>query len=97
MPGVPDVYQGCELTGLALVDPDNRRPVDFTRGRELLAAARAPGRRQPAGWTEKLLVTSAALRLRRAHPDWFAAGYQPAGRRGPGGRARGRVRRGGRR
>ena len=29
MPGVPDVYQGCELTGLSLVDPDNRRPVDF--------------------------------------------------------------------
>ena len=29
MPGVPDVYQGCDLTDLSLVDPDNRRPVDY--------------------------------------------------------------------
>jgi len=41
MPGVPDVYQGCELTGLSLVDPDNRRPVDFARRRSLLAALEA--------------------------------------------------------
>jgi (1->4)-alpha-D-glucan 1-alpha-D-glucosylmutase len=38
MPGVPDVYQGCELGGFSLVDPDNRRPVDFDRRRDLLAA-----------------------------------------------------------
>ncbi|HKB31250.1 MAG TPA: malto-oligosyltrehalose synthase [Streptosporangiaceae bacterium] len=38
MPGVADVYQGCELTGLSLVDPDNRRPVDFARRRRMLAA-----------------------------------------------------------
>jgi (1->4)-alpha-D-glucan 1-alpha-D-glucosylmutase len=38
MPGVPDVYQGCELSGLALVDPDNRRPVDFARRQSMLAA-----------------------------------------------------------
>src|SRR6185436_17291686 len=37
MPGVPDVYQGCELAGRSLVDPDNRRPVDYARRRELLA------------------------------------------------------------
>jgi (1->4)-alpha-D-glucan 1-alpha-D-glucosylmutase len=37
MPGVPDVYQGCELGGFSLVDPDNRRPVDFARRRDLLA------------------------------------------------------------
>ncbi|MBO0819229.1 MAG: malto-oligosyltrehalose synthase [Nocardiopsaceae bacterium] len=36
MPGVPDMYQGCELAALSLVDPDNRRPVDFARRRELL-------------------------------------------------------------
>ncbi len=36
MPGVPDVYQGCELTGLSLVDPDNRRPVDYARRQALL-------------------------------------------------------------
>jgi (1->4)-alpha-D-glucan 1-alpha-D-glucosylmutase len=38
MPGIPDVYQGCELSGLALVDPDNRRPVDFARRQLMLAA-----------------------------------------------------------
>ena len=37
MVGVPDIYQGCELSGLSLVDPDNRRPVDFARRRALLA------------------------------------------------------------
>ena len=82
MPGVADTYQGCELAGLALVDPDNRRPADFTQGRELLAALAAG--RAPAGLAgEKLLVTTAALRLRRAHPDWFAAGYQPLAAEGP--------------
>ena len=37
MAGVPDIYQGCELSGLSLVDPDNRRPVDFGQRRALLA------------------------------------------------------------
>ncbi|HEY9244047.1 MAG TPA: malto-oligosyltrehalose synthase, partial [Streptosporangiaceae bacterium] len=82
MPGVPDTYQGCELAGLALVDPDNRQPADFTRGRELLAAQRA-GRPAAGLDGEKLLVTSTALTLRRAHPDWFAAGYQPLAAEGP--------------
>ncbi len=82
MPGVPDIYQGCELAGLALVDPDNRAPADFTRGRELLAALRA-GRPAAGLDAEKLLVTSTALRLRRAYPDWFAAGYQPLAAEGP--------------
>src|SRR6202042_2074667 len=39
MPGVPDVYQGCEAAALSLVDPDNRHPVDFDRRQVLLAAA----------------------------------------------------------
>ncbi len=84
MPGVPDVYQGCELAGLSLVDPDNRRPVDFEARHALLAALHAPGRGAgpgldgPAGRDlAKLLVTSRALRLRRDHPDWFAGDYQP--------------------
>jgi (1->4)-alpha-D-glucan 1-alpha-D-glucosylmutase len=87
MPGVPDVYQGCELAGLFLVDPDNRRPVNFARRRSLLAGFDAgdPGvlealaGRDPAGRLDaaKLLVTSRALRLRREHPDWFAGGYTP--------------------
>src|SRR5205814_9118888 len=40
-PGVPDFYQGTELWDLSLVDPDNRRPVDDTRRRELLAGLKA--------------------------------------------------------
>jgi (1->4)-alpha-D-glucan 1-alpha-D-glucosylmutase len=74
MPGVPDVYQGCELAGLSLVDPDNRRPVDFDRRQQMLKSDLATTDGLDAA---KLLVTSAALRLRRSHPDWFAAGYQP--------------------
>src|SRR4029077_10664440 len=72
MPGVPDVYQGCELAGFSLADPDNRRPGDFARRRRLLAAQgpRPPGRATEGGHSpdrldqEKLLVTSTALRLR---------------------------------
>jgi (1->4)-alpha-D-glucan 1-alpha-D-glucosylmutase len=82
MPGVADLFQGCELEGLALVDPDNRRPVDFARRRELLAALDGGG----AGGgldADKLRVTVAALRLRRAHPAWFAGDYQPLPAVGP--------------
>jgi (1->4)-alpha-D-glucan 1-alpha-D-glucosylmutase len=75
MPGVPDVYQGCELTSYALVDPDNRRPVDYDARRDLLARLDA-GERASGLDAEKLLVTSRALRLRRDHPDWFTS-YQP--------------------
>ncbi|MFE3197283.1 malto-oligosyltrehalose synthase [Embleya sp. NPDC059237] len=69
MPGVPDVYQGGELALYTLVDPDNRAPVDF-------------GREHGPLDTLKLKVTSAALRLRRAHPDWFAGAYTPLRARG---------------
>ncbi|WP_433350089.1 malto-oligosyltrehalose synthase [Microtetraspora malaysiensis] len=75
MPGVPDVYQGNEITDFSLVDPDNRRPVDFRRRRELLAEVLAPGAR-PTTWDgQKMLVTATALRLRdRLDP---AAPYAP--------------------
>lgn len=71
-PGVPDVYQGSELWELSLVDPDNRRPIDFGRRRDLLA-------RLDDGWlppvdesgAAKLLVASRALRLRRDQPSLF--------------------------
>ena len=82
MPGVPDVYQGCELVGLALVDPDNRRPVDYGRRRSRLARLDA-GRPPRDLDDEKLLVTSRALRLRRDRPSWFAAGYRPLAAAGP--------------
>src|ERR1700721_766788 len=83
MPGGPDLYQGCELTGLSLVDPDNRRPVDFQRRRRLLAALRT-GQYQGVGLdAEKLLLTNRARELRRDHPDWFAGGYTPLACEGP--------------
>jgi (1->4)-alpha-D-glucan 1-alpha-D-glucosylmutase len=82
MPGAADVYQGCELAGLALVDPDNRRLVDYGRRGALLAGLDAGS---PADGldAEKLLVTSRALRLRRDHPDWYAGGYAPVPASGP--------------
>jgi len=81
MPGVPDVYQGTEAGAYFLVDPDNRRPVDFDRLRRLLAELDAGFRPDPADDLDaaKLLVTSRALRLRRDHPEWFGARatYEP--------------------
>jgi (1->4)-alpha-D-glucan 1-alpha-D-glucosylmutase len=71
MPGVPDVYQGCELGGLSLVDPDNRRPVDYRRRRDLLSSLDEGRLDLALRDARKLLVTTSALRLRRRHPDWF--------------------------
>lgn len=70
MPGVPDVYQGTDLVDLSLVDPDNRRAVDYAERRGRLA--RLDGGAVPADLhDEKLLVTSAALRTRRERADFF--------------------------
>ncbi|MDR5700499.1 malto-oligosyltrehalose synthase [Agromyces aerolatus] len=76
-PGVPDVYQGSELWEQSLVDPDNRRPVDFGLRRRMLAELDA-GALPPidADGAAKLLVTSRALRLRRDRPDLFSD-YMP--------------------
>jgi (1->4)-alpha-D-glucan 1-alpha-D-glucosylmutase len=77
VPGVPDIYQGAELWEQSMVDPDNRRPVDFAQRQALL------GRRDlllddwPTGAIKQHLI-SAILGLRRVHPDLFAEGdYQP--------------------
>jgi (1->4)-alpha-D-glucan 1-alpha-D-glucosylmutase len=67
-PGVPDVYQGDELPYLALVDPDNRRPVDWAERRRALA-----GREPPA----KLELIRSTLALRRHRPEPFAGAYEP--------------------
>ena len=85
MPGVADVYQGCELAGFSLVDPDNRRPVDYAQRRAMLTALDecSPALDLDA---EKLLITSRALRLRRGHPDWFCGGYAPLRATGPAAR-----------
>jgi (1->4)-alpha-D-glucan 1-alpha-D-glucosylmutase len=82
MPGVPDVYQGCELAGFALVDPDNRRLVDYSRRRALLTARDAGSPADDLD-AEKLLVTARTLRLRGDHPGWFAGGYTPLPAEGP--------------
>ncbi len=78
IPGFPDVYQGCEIVDLSLVDPDNRRPVDYAQRAARLARLDAG---EPARDLddEKLLVTSRALRLRRRDPEVFGAGatYEP--------------------
>jgi (1->4)-alpha-D-glucan 1-alpha-D-glucosylmutase len=91
-PGVPDVYQGSELVDLSLVDPDNRRPVDYARRGACLAAIDAiahatPGERgarlralfdPPLDGRAKLFVIARALALRREHPALFAYGdYRP--------------------
>ncbi|GAA0809836.1 malto-oligosyltrehalose synthase [Spirilliplanes yamanashiensis] len=77
MPGVPDTYQGTELWDNSLVDPDNRRPVDFAARREMLASLDG-GWQPPVDETgaAKLLVVSRTLRLRRDRPDLFT-GYTP--------------------
>jgi (1->4)-alpha-D-glucan 1-alpha-D-glucosylmutase len=83
MPGVPDVYQGTELWDLSLVDPDNRRPVDFALRRRLLADlddGEVPAVDDTGA--AKLLVVSRVLRARRDHPEWFG-GYEPVEADGP--------------
>jgi (1->4)-alpha-D-glucan 1-alpha-D-glucosylmutase len=84
VPGVPDIYQGGELWDFSLVDPDNRRPVDFAQRRRLLDKISDTSGGELAGaWQdgrEKLFVTARLLGLRRDDPELFAAGdYQPLG------------------
>jgi (1->4)-alpha-D-glucan 1-alpha-D-glucosylmutase len=81
-PGVPDFYQGSELWDLSLVDPDNRRPVDFAlRSRLLDELEGAAASEMLDGWTDgriKLFVTTRALHLRRELPQVFVGGdYLP--------------------
>jgi (1->4)-alpha-D-glucan 1-alpha-D-glucosylmutase len=86
-PGVPDLYQGSELWDLSLVDPDNRRPVDFERRSRLLEESAAMGVEE--AWQRldeglpKMLLVSRALALRRRRPELFARGsYEPLRVRG---------------
>jgi (1->4)-alpha-D-glucan 1-alpha-D-glucosylmutase len=86
MPGVPDVFQGSELWEQSLVDPDNRRPVDFEVRREVLQRVLAGERPVLTPHSDepghaKLLVTQAALTLRRNQPHRFAT-YTPLAARG---------------
>ena len=87
-PGVPDIYQGSELWDLSLVDPDNRRPVDYQKRAQMLdsleeATLQDLMDRWPDG-AVKLFVTSRILRCRAAHPELFAHGaYEPVHSHGP--------------
>ncbi|WP_317891108.1 malto-oligosyltrehalose synthase [Edaphobacter bradus] len=83
-PGVPDLYQGTEVWDLSLVDPDNRRPVDYERRRRLFeemknmmgddAATRVMERADDG--MPKMWTIYHALQLRREHPEWFGADAQ---------------------
>ncbi|MFD6896110.1 malto-oligosyltrehalose synthase [Rhodococcus sp. NPDC060086] len=74
-PGIPDVYQGTELWDDSLVDPDNRRLVDYAERRRLLGADDVPA---------KFAVVRAALQLRRERPASFVGGvYVPLRATGP--------------
>jgi len=77
-PGVPDTYQGSELWDLSLVDPDNRRPVDYELRRKMLSDLQGDIdmdeiMREMNSGLPKLLVVHRALLLRRDHPEWFGA------------------------
>lgn len=82
VPGVPDIYQGGELWDFSLVDPDNRRPVDWERRGALLREAGTLALSELGGeWEdgrEKLFTVRRLLEFRGHHPDLFAAGeYMP--------------------
>ncbi|MGB7449063.1 MAG: malto-oligosyltrehalose synthase [Ornithinimicrobium sp.] len=78
LPGVPDTYQGSEVVDLSLVDPDNRRPVNYDRRQQALARIDA-GEDPTDLESMKLLVTARTLRLRRDRPEIFGASgsYRP--------------------
>jgi len=81
-PGMPDIYQGCELWDFSLVDPDNRRPPDWPQRRALLSVVRqADPSTLAANWRdgrEKLFLATRLLHLRQEYPALFAAGdYLP--------------------
>ena len=66
VPGIPDIYQGDELLGLSLVDPDNRRAVDWAQRRAALSDP-----------PPKLDLIRRALALRARRPDAFSGSYEP--------------------
>ncbi len=89
MPGVPDFYQGTELWDLSLVDPDNRRPVDYEQRMRLLRLCRELSAAEATSdWDSglpKLWLIDRVLSLRAAQPLEFSEGsrYQPLAAQGP--------------
>jgi (1->4)-alpha-D-glucan 1-alpha-D-glucosylmutase len=88
-PGVPDMYQGGELWDLSLVDPDNRRPVDYALRARLLKEMTGMNATQVMQRMEdglpKMWVVNKALALRNERPEWFGAeaAYTPLSAHGP--------------
>jgi (1->4)-alpha-D-glucan 1-alpha-D-glucosylmutase len=81
-PGVPDIYQGNEIWNLSLVDPDNRRPVDYKLRREMLSCLTSSKPEELLqNWPDgriKMLLTQRLLQFRNKHPDLFRHGnYLP--------------------
>jgi (1->4)-alpha-D-glucan 1-alpha-D-glucosylmutase len=81
-PGVPDIYQGNEIWDFSLVDPDNRRLVDYKLRRQMLETLpEANPKELLENWSDgriKLFLTQGLLRFRRDHPDLFQQGsYLP--------------------
>jgi (1->4)-alpha-D-glucan 1-alpha-D-glucosylmutase len=83
-PGIPDIYRGSELWDLSLVDPDNRRPVDYSSRTQALARLENPGSQieqlhdLTTNWQDgrvKLFLTQRGLHLRRRLPNLFASGH----------------------
>ena len=74
-PGIPDIYQGDELAFRALVDPDNRRPVDWPERRESLSRLRAGARPDAENRKQWLICQLLGLRARR--PEAFVGSYEP--------------------
>ncbi len=78
LPGTPDIYQGTEFWDFSLVDPDNRRPVDYDARAAALASSGVPDLTADDQGSAKLAVTHRLLKLRAAWPDLFRAGdYKP--------------------
>ena len=76
VPGIPDLYQGAEYRDLSLVDPDNRRPVDFEARHSRACAAGFDGAKQA--------LIARLLELRREHPMlWERGSYEPVSAQGP--------------
>ena len=80
VPGMPDFFQGTDFWDLSLVDPDNRRPVDYNERQRALRAGLEPSKCL-SSWREgriKQAVIKSCLALRRRNPDLFARGdYSP--------------------
>src|SRR5947209_7560772 len=81
-PGLPDIYQGTEIWDDSLVDPDNRRPIDYVRRCEMLTQIeKLPANELMQCWPDgriKMRLTQRLLHLRRENPELFREGiYEP--------------------